>query len=149
MKQNIDYKEVFELTRRYGKLKNKSFTEQRDKKCLKGALFAVMLAIKHISKNASATTSLISEELEMPKPQVSRLLNSLEDDALIYRTISKTDRREIYIHLTEKGIEILKEAENNYVRFIDYIFESIGEADFNELVRLLKKVETAMEVRHD
>ena len=62
---------------------------------------------------------------------------------------SLLSRREIYIHLTEKGIEILKEAENNYVRFIDYIFESIGEADFNELLRLLKKVETAMEVRHD
>ena len=149
MNNNIDYKEVFELTRRYGKLKNKSFDEQNNKKCLKGALFAVMLAIKHISKSTSATTSLISEELEMTKPQVSRLLNSLENDALICRTISKADHREIYIQLTEKGIEILKEAENNYISFIDYLYESMGAEDFNALVRLLKKVESAMEARYD
>ena len=146
LNQNIDYKEIFELTRRYSRLKNKSFSEQcEQKKCLKGALFAVMLAIKNISCTQQATTSLVSQELNMPKPQVSRLLNSLEAEGLIERINSKTDRREVYILLTPKGEQLLDEGKQNYIKFIDYIYESIGESDFYELIRLLKKVETAME----
>ncbi len=150
MEYSIDYKEIFELTRRFGKLKSKSLSESgAQKKCLKGAELAVMLAIKHISTTQSATTSLVAGELMMPKSQVSRVLNALEDEGLIERINSKTDRRAVYIIVTEKGKALLLEGENNYKRFINYIYDSIGHSDFEQLIRILKKVEDAMEDCHD
>ena len=149
MNQNIDYKEIFELTRRFGRLKNKSYTEKKEgEKCITSALLAVMLSVKYISASQHATTSLVSQELEMPKPQVSRLLNTLENEGLIERINSKTDRREVYIILTDAGRDILKQGEKNYTAFIDYIYESIGAEDFQALITVLKKIETAMENYH-
>ncbi|MBE6818849.1 MAG: winged helix-turn-helix transcriptional regulator [Ruminococcaceae bacterium] len=146
MEYSIDYKEIFELTRRYGRLKSKSLGESgAQEKCLKGAELAVMFAIQHISLAKKATTSLVASELMMPKSQVSRVLNALESEELIERINSKTDRRAVYIILTEKGKALLLESENNYKRFINYIYESIGQSDFEQLIRILKKVEDALE----
>ena len=149
MNRNIDYNEIFTLTRRYGKIKNKSYQcQNNDKTTIRGAYLAVMLSIKRLCCEQNVTTSLVAKDLEMPKSQVSRLLNTLEEQACIRRIHSDRDRREVFIVLTPKGDDVIEKSKNSFIDFINYVYDSIGQEDFEQLIEITKKVEKAIEKRN-
>ncbi|HHU35714.1 MAG TPA: MarR family transcriptional regulator [Treponema sp.] len=49
----------------------------------------------------------IARELELSPSRLSRVLDTLQEKKLITRTISKEDRRNISVSLTERGTEVV------------------------------------------
>jgi DNA-binding MarR family transcriptional regulator len=86
------------------------------------------------------TISSLSEQLEITKPAVSQIINSLEDKGFVERITTKIDRRLVYVRLTENGQVFL---EKNYRAFLDgmnLVFAKMGEKDAGELLRLITKL---------
>jgi DNA-binding MarR family transcriptional regulator len=140
-----DYKNIFDLSRKIGKMKHKIFgyPEKRLTHAQLGIMLTIMLFQKKGIKNI--TVSMIAAEIDMPKPQVSRCMNDIENDGMIERINSRTDRREVYVNLTQSGKTLLESEMVKYEKTIDYIYSAIGENDFNELLRIFGKIEKAME----
>lgn len=82
----------------------------------------------------------LSDRLLLSRVTVTNCLNVLENDRLIIRTISKTDRRKVNVNLTEKGkmavIELMKKA----IGFIEQMFSSLGEEKVNSLFEIIETV---------
>nr|WP_319487528.1 MarR family transcriptional regulator [uncultured Caproiciproducens sp.] len=96
------------------------------------------------SKPGAKITDL-SNAAQMSKPAVSQMLNILEDKKLIERVMAKSDRRVVYVKLTEAGAEQLKRTHQQFHYWFDQIIEELGEEDTAELARLVNKLHTIME----
>lgn len=87
----------------------------------------------------------ISVATEMSKPAVSQMLNSLEDKGMIERIMTKSDRRVVYVRLTEKGRSKMLETTRQMDDLMDEVVEMLGDEDTKELARLFDKLYVILE----
>jgi len=78
----------------------------------------------------------IREKLHITKPAVTYMLNSLERDGCITRSIDANDRRRIDIKLTGKGKELVKIHRKSHEVFMDKALERFGESNSKDFIRL-------------
>ncbi|MEZ2658536.1 MarR family winged helix-turn-helix transcriptional regulator [Aneurinibacillus aneurinilyticus] len=84
--------------------------------------------------------SEISKLLHVTSPTVTQLIKSLEADGLVERKPDLTDRRVVWIALTEKGEEVTRKAEAALLDSFNGLIEYLGEEQSNQLADLLTKV---------
>lgn len=85
-------------------------------------------------------TSELTKVLCITKPATSKMLNMLEEKGYIERTSNKSDRRVVYVKVTEEGNEFLKEQNRKFEKFTCKVVEKMGEEDTDNLIRLLDKL---------
>lgn len=83
--------------------------------------------------------SEISNHFHVTPPAVSQMIRVLEDGGYIERVILKNDRRSVYVCISEKGIDTLKEADKVVNKEFVRLVEHLGENDALELLRIMKK----------
>ncbi len=55
------------------------------------------------------TMSELAQEMMITKQQLTRLVNDLEKQGLVERVHNPVNRRQVYIHISSKGISLLEE----------------------------------------
>ena len=85
-------------------------------------------------------TSELTKVLCITKPATSKMLNMLEEKGYVERTSNKSDRRVVYVQVTEEGKEFLKEQNRNFEKFTCRVIEKMGEEDTDNLIRLFDKL---------
>lgn len=106
--------------------------------------------IHHLTKklNESETGAKItdlSKAAQMSRPAVSQMLNSLENKKLIERAMDKSDRRVVFVKLTDNGKDQLEKTHQQFHCWLDQIIEELGAEDTAELARLVNKLHLIME----
>lgn len=95
----------------------------------------------------------LSRILELSRPSITRILNSLEEREFITRSIDKEDRRSICIELTEKGLQVLEKANKGLLGIAERLVAELGEADTDKLIELVERLadiyETMLEEEGD
>lgn len=94
--------------------------------------FGLMNIIKDNGSPDGITVSQIAAELEVTPPAVSRTLKSLDEKGFIERRVNMLNRRSTIVILTEKGEEILDNAQKNMLSLISFIKEKMGTERVNE-----------------
>lgn len=123
---------------------------EKNKKCLiektkdlsqgeKGCLFYLTF----VENNVSA--SKLSEVLEVSMPRVVSLINTLEKKGLIIKSCDQNDKRKTIITITDFGKEIVFDKKEEVISKIVKIIDVLGEKDFNEYMRLTKKINSILE----
>ena len=84
--------------------------------------------------------SKLSKLLLHSKPATSRILRSLEEKGFIIRIPSKTDRRTVYVTLSETGRKENQEIEKQVNSYINKILRELGPNDTEELLRLMDRL---------
>jgi DNA-binding MarR family transcriptional regulator len=112
--------------------------------------YITLHTIYHLMESADESESGtkitdLSKAVQMSKPAVSQMLNSLEKKGLIERVMAKSDRRVVYVKLTEPGEKQLEKTHQQFHSWFDQIIEELGAADTAELVRLINKLHTITE----
>ena len=112
--------------------------------------FFMLHKISHLIRNSQeekpgAKITDLSVAAEMSKPAVSQMLNSLEKKGLIERIMTKTDRRVVYVKLTDSGKTQLEKIAQKMDELMDQIVEELGKEDTAELARLLDKLYIILE----
>ena len=82
----------------------------------------------------------IANIFHLSMPQISRLINSLEENNYITRVTGNKDRRNIYIYITDKGIDARNTADAESKQYMNTVKEKMGEEDMEQLVVLIRKL---------
>lgn len=82
----------------------------------------------------------ISRLLKVATPTVTQIINNLEADGLVERSMDKEDRRAVRINLTGKGDGIITEVFDEFIYRFNGLVKYLGEDKSNELADLLSKV---------
>ena len=109
---------------------------------LKPSEIAVLFNIKKTVKPESpgVKVSDISNSLNVATPTITQLINSLEVDGFVERTMDKADRRAVRVNITTKGEGAINEASKSFSIFFNGLVEHLGEVKSNELAELLSEV---------
>lgn len=94
----------------------------------------------NIDEHEGTTVSQAAALLGLKSTSLSRMLNQLEQNGLIYRELNKGDRRSVKIYLTPLGIEKRKQARLVVKQFNNYLNKHIKESDREYLMNMLKKI---------
>ena len=78
--------------------------------------------------------------LELSRPAITRILNSLENRGFIVRNVNKKDRRSFAIELTETGIEAIEKANRRILGFAGKLVESLGDSETDKLIELIDRL---------
>jgi len=104
--------------------------------------FRVLATIQRCAneKNSEMKVSEISQLLQVTPPTITQILNVLEKDSLIERTIDPEDRRAVKIKLTPAGIITAENARKTFAETFLGLIDYLGDQESKQLVVLLSKV---------
>lgn len=91
-------------------------------------------------KQKNIRAAELSDKLELSRPSITRILNSLEHREFIIRNIDKEDRRSVNIELTETGIEAIEMANQELLNIAVKLAVSLGDTDTDKLIELVDKL---------
>lgn len=101
--------------------------------------FKVLATIK-MGANERLKVSEISQHLQVTPPTVTQIINILEKDGLVERTIDPDDRRAVIIKLTPAGIKTTIQARKAFAETFTGLIDYLGEEESEHLAILLAKV---------
>ena len=114
-------------------------------------LFACHLVRVNDQMNKPTRAKDLAITLEVSKPAVSKLLNTMEDKDLIRRERRDNDRKSVYLALTDKSIALLEEQKATASVVTKKIFAEMGMDKAKELLENMnlfyecyKKVEATL-----
>jgi DNA-binding MarR family transcriptional regulator len=84
--------------------------------------------------------SEIGERMITHDPDITRLLNRLEDRGLVERTRARHDRRVIYGKITPAGLKLLREMDGPIEKFGREMLRHVGPERLRQLIALLELV---------
>ena len=82
----------------------------------------------------------IGERMITRDPDITRLLNRLEDRGFVERTRAKYDRRVIYGKITAAGLKLLRELDNPIEKHSREMLRHVGQEKLRQLIELLELV---------
>ncbi len=82
----------------------------------------------------------IGERMITHDPDITRLLNRLEDRGLVERTRAKHDRRVIYGKITAGGLKLLREMDAPIEKYGREMLRHVGQEKLKQLIELLELV---------
>jgi DNA-binding MarR family transcriptional regulator len=94
----------------------------------------------NIDENEGTTVSEVAALLGLKSTSLSRMLNNLQQDGLIYKESHQTDKRSVKLYLTDKGKEKRHLARVVVKKFNDYLNTHLSEEDKLQLVNSLKTI---------
>jgi MarR family transcriptional regulator, organic hydroperoxide resistance regulator len=97
----------------------------------------IMLLLRHSGKQHIAG---IGEALQIPKPQMTHLIDRLESLKLIVRRADRADRRVVNIALTARGRRIIDELDQVIRNGIGEKLSGLSQAELKELSVSLRKL---------
>lgn len=105
--------------------------------------FRVLAAIQREAndKNTKMKVSEISQLLQVTPPTITQIINVLEKNGLIERTVDPEDRRAVKIRLTLAGMKATKDARKAFSKTFTGLIDFLGEEESNHLAELLFKVQ--------
>lgn len=109
----------------------------------------ILMLINNMKKdNVSLKPSDISSILRVSNATITPTLNQLEDDGKIIRKHSKKDRREVFLELTEKGLEDCKKTQQQICEKMQFIIDEVGEKEIEDFIKTLNKITDIIEDFH-
>ena len=82
----------------------------------------------------------IGERMIAHDPDITRLLNRLEDRGFVERTRAKDDRRVIYGKITAAGLKLLKEMDVPVEKYGREMLRHVSQEKLKQLIGLLEQV---------
>lgn len=91
------------------------------------------------SDEVGITIGEINKIMETSTSAVSKKITILEKKGLVRRTPSKTDRRNVYITLTDKGREICEKEKEKKHSYLKEIIRRMGKEDMEQMLELANR----------
>lgn len=88
--------------------------------------------------------SQIADHLGLARPAVTAMIASMEDENLLTRAMSQTDKRRMDVKITEAGLQQKEELVKSSQKCASALVKHLGEDDSKEFLRIMAKVEDFM-----
>jgi len=134
---NLKYSEVWDLITGLTRRINKETDKALEQIGLSYFEFKVMCALEEEGK---VPMSRIAEKYMLTKAGLTSIIDRLEEKELVRRVRSESDRRVIYVELTEKGREKLMESRKIFLNVLSSFLSKLSEDEIKELERIFSKL---------
>lgn len=91
------------------------------------------------------TPLMLAEMISVSKPMITAHIGTLLKKGYIRKEASLKDKRSFYVRSTEKGQSLADEFEKKQTKYFKIMEARLGEAEFDELIRLLDKTQTILD----
>ncbi|MCI9355861.1 MAG: MarR family transcriptional regulator [Firmicutes bacterium] len=101
--------------------------------------------LDYLRQNDGAMQKDIAQGCHIEAASLSTILNGMEKNGLITRNIDKYNRRNINIFMTEKGKEICKRIEQEFIAIEKKAFYNFSEKEIQKLTEYMIKIYNNLE----
>lgn len=91
----------------------------------------------------------IAEFMGISTPRVAAVLNCMEQKGFVVRHPSDGDKRKVVVSITEAGKAELKKADDELLNFTVYLFDTVGDDDLQEFLRIAERISQALQNRYE
>lgn len=99
--------------------------------------FGVLEALYHLGPQAQ---NILGEKILKSNSNMTTVIDNLEKRRLVHRERAKDDRRKIIVHLTDAGLNLIKDIFPKHVRAIEQQFSVLSAEEKQLLCDLLRKL---------
>ena len=85
------------------------------------------------------TATDLCERTQLLKPQMNRILNTMEQEGLIRRERNPADKRESYVYLREEALPRYLKEHDHVLNIVDRVRAALGDEDTQILTALMLK----------
>jgi DNA-binding MarR family transcriptional regulator len=103
-----------------------------------------LTVIKLLEELGDLSLSSLSERIRAQNSTVTGIIDRMEREGLVRRERSTTDRRMVFIGLTDKGRELAREIQVEPLEIFRNALMSLPERDVGELMRILMKLQKSV-----
>lgn len=100
-------------------------------------------AMQELEKYTMSVTELASR-LELERSSVSRLVDDLVKGGFVHREINESNRREMVLSLTEKGVRTIQQVRQQSLLFYQSLLGNLSDADQTLIIEGFKKFTGAL-----
>lgn len=130
---------VYELLDEFSNLKRTNFSYMFTKDDLSHNERMVLFIIHNLNKDDKISLSIIRDKMKLAPSTITPIISSLEKRGFIERKIDESDRRNIYICLSNIGRRFTEKVDNELKNMLYEYIKYMGKKDTNEIIRLIKK----------
>jgi len=110
-----------------------------------GGTMSVGYVLLNISTEEGASATKIAPQMGLEARSLTRILKSMEEKGLIYRSADPNDKRGVLIFLTEEGIAMKNRARETVLRFNEAVLENIPTKKLDVFFEVLQSVNGIIE----
>lgn len=108
---------------------------------VKGRDFMFLAGVNNLtSKGEAVKMSDVAEFFQITPAAVSQIIRRLEDAGFVERTMTKEDRRSVFVSITKEGKEALANDSSAKETKMQGLLRYLGDDDSDELLRLMERV---------
>jgi len=100
-----------------------------------------LTVLKLLETFQNLSLSSLSERIRAQNSTVTGIIDRMEREGLVTRERSKTDRRVVYIKLTDKGAKLAREIRVEPLEIFRTALTALTQADLRDLLRILMKLQ--------
>lgn len=123
----------------FSRLHKQNMLELKKGDSMKKGERSVLYCIQCAQTDGMKSTE-VAAAMNMPPPGITLILNKLEEKGYIKRGTNSKDRRVVTVSLTEAGTRALEEALNEQKEYLGKLTDYLGEADSQEMLRLINRM---------
>ena len=101
--------------------------------------FHVLFILNETDSKMVSMTELVTR-IRRTKQQLSKLISDLEDDGLVSRVRLKENRRTVHVVLTEKGVELIRQASLAMVQAMTHFLSGLPEEKLAAVTELTNQL---------
>ena len=116
------------------------FKLYNDQAAEKGVSLSMAFVLLTINEKFGTPVTKIAPRMSMEPNSLSRILKAMEKKGAIYKRKDKSDKRKVYICLTEYGIELRDLAAQRLFSFEKAIHEKVNKNDIIAFFRVMNTI---------
>ena len=116
------------------------FKLYNDQAAEKGLRLSMAFVLLTINEKFGTPVTKIAPRMSMEPNSLSRILKAMEKKGAIYKRKDKSDKRKVYIFLTEYGIELRDLAAQRLFSFEKAIHEKVNKNDIIAFFRVMDTI---------
>ena len=139
--------EVMGLIRRAANAGEMVLNQDLEEESVSGPRLSILLRLygdQELGGNQGVTPTMLSHMQRVSKNTISSHIAGLEDQGLIRRENDPNDRRIYRLHLTDAGRDYVKSNAPRRIGFMNSLLEDLTSEDIDQLLVLLKKVQSSL-----
>jgi DNA-binding MarR family transcriptional regulator len=100
-----------------------------------------LTVLKLLETFGDLSLSSLSERIRAQNSTVTGIIDRMEREGLVRRERSTTDRRVVFIRMSEKGAKLARQIEVEPMEIFRSALVSLSQADLRDLLRILTKLQ--------
>jgi DNA-binding MarR family transcriptional regulator len=108
-----------------------------------------LIVLWQVQSTKALTMGQIAKAVDLTPRGVTRIVDGLESDGLVKRSISKQDKRVKIVEITSKGSRFLSAALPDIQKKMAHLFGVLEKSELIELVRILERLTDHMKLEID